>query len=251
MLHAKNEKEELSPAQESLLWQRLLHDRDDSVRQKLITHYLPLARKNAAILFARRPGSNLEFSDYMQWAVIGLLEAVDKYDPTQNASFATYASYRMRGAVLNGVEKTSERTAQYGFKKRIRRERLESLSKGETETPTSDLFMEMVDAAIGLALGYMLEDSGMYHHGDESSQHDDPYKCLEIKRLSERFRFVVEALPEKEKLVVQYHYFQGINFNVIATMLGVTKGRVSQIHSRALKLIRDAYKSLDQFDVKY
>jgi RNA polymerase sigma factor for flagellar operon FliA len=180
-----------------------------------------------------------------------LLEAVDKYDPTQNASFATYASYRIRGAVLNGVEKTSERTAQYGFKRRVRRERLESLSKGTTEAPQSDLFMEMVDAAIGLALGYMLEDSGMYHHGDEVAQHDDPYKCLEIKRLKERFRFVVEALPEKEKLVVQYHYFQGINFNVIADMLGVTKGRVSQIHSRALRLIRDAYKSLDQFDVKY
>jgi RNA polymerase sigma factor for flagellar operon FliA len=251
MPQATNTKPDLSCDEESRLWRRFIHEQDSSARLCLINHYLPLARKTAAILYARRPGNDLEFSDYMQYASVGLVEAVDKYDPANNASFATYASYRIRGAVLNGIEKTSERLAQYNFKRRIRRERAKSLSAGIPQKPGTDLFTEMVDVAIGLALGYMLEDSGMFHHGEEAAHRDDPYSCLEIKRLRERFQMVVEALPEKEKLVIKYHYYENINFNTIASILNVTKGRISQIHSRALLLMREAYGSLNQFDVKY
>ena len=251
MRQADNNNQNLPADEENRLWQQLVERRDYSARLRLINHYLPLARKTSAILFARRPSSDLEFADYMQYATLGLLEAIDKYDPTKNASFTTYASYRIRGAVLNGIEKTSERTAQYSFKRRIKRERLESLSTDVSHELSADLFVEMVDVAVGLALGYMLEDSGMYHHGDETARQDDPYRCLEISRIRERFQLIVEALPEKEQLIIKYHYYENINFNVIANILGITKGRVSQLHSRALILMREAYASLNQFDVKY
>lgn len=241
-----------SPADgEDELWKKFIQQRDDAARHALINHYLPLARKISAILFSRRPGNDLEFADYMQCAVLGLIEAVDKYDPTKNASFPTYASYRIRGSILNGIEKTNERTAQHNFRKRVRRERLESLAGTISNKSNSDLFIEMVDVAVGLALGYMLEDSGMYHHDDNVTHQQDPYSCLEMSRIRERFQMVVEALPEKEQLVIKYHYYQNMSFTVVADVLGLTKGRVSQIHSRALILLREAYGSLNQFDVKY
>ena len=240
----------LTVGEEATLWRRFIEEQDKTARLALIEHYLDTARIIAAKLYAHRPGSELEFSDYMQYATVGLLEAIDKYDPSRTASFRTFAGYRIHGAVLNGIGKISEKLQQGAFVRRLRQERAASLKKEVKGDAKGDLFYEMVDVAIGLALGYMLEDSGMFL--DETKKiAGDPYHCYELKLLQERILPIVDALPDRERLVIRYHYYQYVDFKDIGQVLGISTGRVSQIHARALTLIRQAYESLNQFDVSY
>jgi len=230
------------------LWRAFRLEGNDAARMELADHYLPLARRIAASLFVRRIGNELEFADYMQYASVGLLEALEKYDPDLGAAFETYATYRIRGAVLNGIEQGSERLAQNEYRKQLRKERIDSLGNDAHSLEEPELFQMLVDVTVGLALGYMLEDSGLT--GTAEKCVPDPYESYEIRRITENLRVVVEALPDRERMIIRQHYFESISFNVIAKLLGISKGRVSQIHARALLLIRDAYGGLGNLDVR-
>jgi len=233
--------------EEVSLWHRYVSTRDTEVREQLITRHLDTARKIAASLYANRINNTIDFSDYLQYARLGLIEAVDRFDPAHRASFTTFATYRIRGSILNGVEKATEKAAQHAQRKRAQRERVKSVREGADHP--SDAFSSMVDVAISLALGYLLEESGIWRPGNEDPG-ADPYRSLELKRLAERMGLIVQALPEREQLIIRYHYFQQMEFVAIGDVLGISKVRVSQLHARALKLIRDAYQALDRFDVR-
>ena len=84
--------------------------------------------------------------------------------------------------------------------------------------------------------------------GADTSQ--DPYRSVELDRVRARVHLLVDALPERERLIVQQHYFEHVEFQVIAEQLQVTKGRVAQLHARALRLIREGYESLAGFDLE-
>ncbi|WP_431256749.1 sigma-70 family RNA polymerase sigma factor [Roseateles chitinivorans] len=116
------------PADLSPLWRAR---RDDArSRDALVRHFLPYARMQAARLFAGRPGDELDFGDYFQFASVALTEAVDSYDPSREARFETYAAYRIRGAVLDGVASMSERQRQIATTREVRQARLKALLRG-------------------------------------------------------------------------------------------------------------------------
>src|SRR5262245_12196656 len=94
------------------LWARFRHSRELTLRGRLIERYLPLARAAAARYYRLRPDDSVSFEDYLQYARIGLVEAIDDYDPGREASFETYSSYRIRGALLNGLTRESEIAAK-------------------------------------------------------------------------------------------------------------------------------------------
>jgi RNA polymerase sigma factor for flagellar operon FliA len=129
------------------------------------------------------------------------------------------------------------------------RDRVESIGEGFTKNQDARLFKDMVQAAIGLAFGYLLEDAQL--NTAPEGQQDNPYKQLEVNRLKARLQAIVDRLPEKEGIVIRYHYFEHHNFSEIATLMKLTKGRVSQLHSRALVMIREAYEEADNFNVSY
>lgn len=247
MIEGRQTERDAASEDEAGLWLRYVSTRDTGLREQLIHRYLETAKRIAATLYANRVNNTVDFSDYLQYARLGLIEAVDRYDPGHNASFATYATYRIRGSILNGVEKATEKAAQHAQRQRALRERSKSVRDG-LDRPI-DAFSDMVDVAISLALGYLLEESGIWRPANED-QAADPYRSLEIKRLVERMGLIVKALPEREQLIVRYHYFEQMEFVAISELLGVSKGRVSQLHSRALKLIREAYRELDRFDLR-
>jgi RNA polymerase sigma factor for flagellar operon FliA len=230
------------------LWQLFAQSRDPRTRARLVQRHLEFAKRIAASLYAHRADDTVEFEDYLQYARVGLIEAVDRYDPEREASFGTYATYRVRGAVLNGVEKSTEKAAQRVHRHRFWRERVESLRAEPASPRKRDLFEEVADAAIALALGYVLEDSGLWR-AENADRGTDPYRSFELKRLGERFALIVEALPERERAIVKFHYFDHMEFNVIAAAMGISRGRVSQLHSRALQLLRESYQSLGNLDV--
>src|SRR6266480_421439 len=226
--------------EEAALWRRYLEDRAPALRAKLISRYLPTAHKLAAYTYSRRGPQAPEFADYLQWARLGMIEALDRYDPKREASFTTFASYRIRGAILNGLERASEGAAQYAYRKQIERERLDSVVEGVDKAP--EALEELVEVTIGLTLGFALEDSEL----SAEPETVDPYRVLELKRLRERLLLIVEALPEREKQIVKWHYFEHMDFKLIGLAFHLSKGRISQLHARALKLIREGLRSIDR-----
>jgi len=181
------------------------------------------------------------------------LEAIDRFDPSRGeASFATFAGYRIRGSILNGLEKATEASAQSAHRRRFRlRERTQSLGQLSGEDPHRHRaldFAGMVDMAILLAMGYVLEDSGQWNPAG-ADKSNDPYRSVQLERLRTRLKRLVDVLPERERAIVCYHYYEHMEFQDIGAMLGISKGRVSQLHARALQLIREGNESLDEFEL--
>ena len=228
---------------ETALWRRLAERRDGETRNTLIEHHLPLARTIAATLFARRGPMVVEFMDYLQLATVGLIEAIDRYEPSRGVPFAAYAAPRVRGSVLNALAALSETYEQSGLRKRLHSDRADSFRDGFASRK-ADLYAGLADIAVGFALGYMLEGSGLLAPDE---QHDgyrqDFYRGVEQRQLVESLARLVAALPEQERRVIRYHYYQGLPFQEIALLFGVSKGRISQIHRQALQLIREAHNA--------
>jgi RNA polymerase sigma factor for flagellar operon FliA len=230
--------------EERRLWSAWREQRDAAARERLVHLHLDFARILAAKLYARRPTDDVEFAEYFQLASVGLLEAVDRYDPTLGASFRTYASHRIQGAVLSGLEALTERARQVALKRRLEQERLQSLKEaGDAgEARGGDAFRRLAAVAVGLALGFMLEDVGLFRHEDALSG-DNAYGNVELRQLLRRLQKLVSELPEREAKIIRHHYFQQVPFDEIAQQMSLTKGRVSQLHKRALQALRAGLES--------
>lgn len=255
------------PADLTPLWRTR---RDDArSRDALVRHFLPYARMQAARLFAGRPGDELDFGDYFQFASVALTEAVDSYDPSREARFETYAAYRIRGAVLDGVASMSERQRQIATTRELRQARLRSLLRGEgadeagdpgtppTSLPAPGTVLDasrdkpplfpkgtalerLSEAGLGLAIGLMLEGTGMIDPGpDEPAPAAQmPYARVEMRQQRERLLALMRQLPEPQRQVLEWHYLQGHPFDALAARVGLTKGRISQLHRAALDTLR-------------
>jgi RNA polymerase sigma factor FliA len=220
------------------LWQALHASQATEARERLIIRYSPFARAVASRLYGTRSDDSTPFDDYLQYARVGLIEALDRYDAELGASFETFSSYRIRGAILSGLTRETEVRAQRNHWRERTAERGESLVSGAFENPESVTLDEFVQLAVGLAIGLMLEDPA-----------SSPYGATELAQLRARARALVEELPPREREVMRRHYYEGQEFQEVAGVLKVTKGRVSQLHSRALERLRigmDAKPKLDK-----
>ena len=241
----------LGPEEERALWRRFREDADVSAREALLIHYLPFAKILAAKVYSGRHHDEFEFGEYVQYATVGLLESVSRFDPARGVKFKTFAGRRIIGSILNGLEHLSEKQQQISFRKRLASERLESIRGRQPDGSNPDeLFSYLAQVAVGLALGYILEDSGMYQRRNGSYMNNG-YEAIETEQLQERMRNLVEKLPERERRVIKYHYMNHVPFEEIADILGVTKGRISQIHKHAVDLLRQAMKEVRSCDIAW
>lgn len=236
-------------------------------REQLVLHYLPFARTLAASLYRGRVHSEIDFDEYLQWARLGLMESVDRYEPCQGAQFKTYAAHRIRGAMLNGLEVASERNQQAIARKRLIASRLESVKahaldaiaqqspavhpgtvRGRAKERESTLLAYLAEVGIGIALGVMLEDTGMLSAESEggeratAAQIPSPevlyFRKTEMQHWQQQLREAINRLVSSESRVIRYHYQQGLPFEEIAAMLGVSRSRVSQLHRQGLTSLR-------------
>lgn len=227
---------------EQLLWQRYAASRELDDRDRLVTRYGELARMFAARLFAARQVAGLEFSDFQQYALLGLIEAIERFDSSRGATFTTYATYRIRGAILSGIEKYTEQQQQIAHRSRLRTERKRALTESVVAEIT-DPFLQLAEIAIGSAIGLMLENSLMYQSHDVAYEHNI-YHRREVADLSRVLSEMVDTLSESERKVVRYHYFQQMPFDEIASRLALSKGRISQLHRQALSHLQLNYDAL-------
>lgn len=228
-------------AAEQVLWQRHLEQHDPVAREELILLHLPYARAVAAGLYRQHVHHEVDLQEYVQWATLGLIEALDRYDPARGAQFKTYAHARMKGAVRNGLEHISERQEQISLHRKLASERL-AAAQGErclvdASRASSGLIGTMAEISAGLILSFMLDDTGMLDTPGQALP-DGCYESVAFKHEQQRLHHLIALLTPREQSVVRLHDLQGLTYEDIAQSLGITKGRVSQLHEQALTRLR-------------
>jgi RNA polymerase sigma factor FliA len=219
---------------------------EDAQVASLVLKHLPLVRALAGRLFRLRWDNSVPFDEYCQMGSVGLLEAAHRFDPAHGAQFSTFASWRITGAILNGLEHLTEVHQQRSARRRDRSERIVSLSEttvsgADENTSAAAALARLSEVAVGLAVGFMLEDTGMFCAGDEVT-HRDGYAHLATAQLALRLRRAVEALPAPEQAVVRGHYYEHRAFVELAEGMQLSKGRISQLHRRGVELLRAALR---------
>jgi RNA polymerase sigma factor for flagellar operon FliA len=218
------------------LWSEWCQTRALYLRDRLIEYYLPLARMVAGKLYRLRVQGGVQFDDYLQYARIGLIESVERFDPARGTPFRAFAFHRIRGAILNGIARESELAAQREASRRVGQERRESLLSGLSRSVERASLDDLVDLTIGIALGVLLE-GGEESVVDETPQ-ANPYLATEILQLRRLTRIAVERLPEREREIIRVHYYEHKEFREMAQALSLSAGRISQLHARAIRQLR-------------
>ena len=206
--------------------------------------HLPLVRAIAARLYRARWNDALAFEEYVQMGAIGLLEAARRFVARRGVPFGAFASWRIAGAILNGLERATEQHQQLVARRRWGAERLSSLG-ADGPAPSEPLELRLAAlarVAVGLAVGFMLEGSGMYCGGGESTARDGS-TVLADRQLGRQLRDAVRGLPAPERRVLEEHYFEHRPFADIAAALHLTRGRVSQLHRRGIDRLRDRLRT--------
>lgn len=247
-------------AVEGELWALWRSQGDAHARQTLIERHLPYARTVAARYYARRVHDEIEFADYFQLASLAMVESVDRYLPDQGAQFRTFAAHRMHGAILDGLEKLTEKQQQIAVRRRLERERLEAAKLGARErvegvraqrAREDKLFAYLAEVGIGLALSVLLEETGMIDRDAEGAATDaeQPYRRMEMTQVKNRLSAQVETLPPDQRSVLQSHYQEDQSFADIALRMNLSRSRVSQLHSQAIDALRHALAGCQLCDV--
>jgi len=222
-------------------------------RDALITESLPLIKHIAHRVATRLP-SNIELQDLINAGVLGLLDAIDKFEPERNVKFKTYAEVRIRGAILDSLRNLD--WAPRSLRKKSRdlertyAELSQKLGRPATDEEMSEAmgeqledFYALVDQLHGLTIGSFEnisdgEDSESYlnYYPDDGS--NDPYAKFENNELTRLLIGAIEDLPEKERLVLSLYYYEEFTMKEIGALLGVNESRVSQLHTKAMLRLR-------------
>lgn len=215
----------------------------------LLDEYLPLVRRQALSMQVRLPAS-VELDDLIQAGTVGLLEAVGRFDASQGASFTTFASQRIRGAMLDELRsrdwlpRSVRRNARMVDEAVRRLEQQLGRAAEENEIAT-ELGMELEeyrqllsDTNSGNLLPFeMLLEEGA-EPGVEDTSQDTPLQQFLDGEKRDQLVAGIEALPEREKLLMALYYQEELNLKEIGAVLGVTESRVSQLHSQAVSRLR-------------
>ena len=238
------------PGEERELWDacREGSGSDDAAvaaRQALFSRYLPVARRVAWRFKRDHAAMSVEIAELVQLASVGLLEAIDRFKPELAVPFRYYCTRRIAGAIAEGIGKLSEVNQQITTRRRMERERLRSLREQGREPQSLDEKLKLIgEIAAELAVGIMLEDSAMYV-ADERDPAKDAYETLAWKQAIRHVVQTLEGLPERDRSIVRLHYLEGVPFEQIARLMGLSKGRISQLHKQALGLLRKRLSAVE------
>lgn len=226
-------------------------------RNSAIERYGPMVRRLAMQLIARLP-ANVELDDLVQAGMIGLLDAMSRFESDRGAQFETFATQRVRGAMLDELRgsdwlprsvRRNQRTIESAIhraEQRLGRSPGEAEIAGELAIPLAE-YQQLLDRARGAQLVHLddFDDPDSEERALErtlASKAAEPHEVLGDLRFREALVAAIEKLPEREQLVMGMYYEQEMNLKEIGAVLGVTESRISQLHSQAVARLRTQMK---------
>ncbi len=238
-------------------------------KNRLVVEYSPLIKFIAQKIASRLP-ANIELDDLISSGVIGLMDAIDKWDPTRDNKFKTYAEFRIRGAILD------ELRAQDWVPRSIR-DKAKVLDKAIVQLE-AELGRIATDEEISKALNISvdeyhdlinqvrpvsllsIDEAQAFSNTDkksilnllEGTKLHNPHTQYNLKIVKNYITTAIEELPERQRLVLSLYYYEDLNLKEIGKVLRVTESRVSQLHAQAVTRLRNKlsqYLLNDEVDV--
>jgi len=233
---------------------------DASWQERMVLQYIPLSKYIASRLALRLP-SHISQDDLISSGIIGLIDAIRKFDPNKNISFKTYAEFRIKGAILDELRSLDWTPRSVRRKARLIEDAYAKLQKtlgrsAEPEEVAEALGLEMkkfyhlLDEAKVVSmveLEKLWKPSSASAELAENEVPDilpdetvrDPFTAVHFSRLQEALKRSIEALPDKEKLLISFYYYEELTMKEIGQIMGRTESRISQLHARVILRLRD------------
>jgi RNA polymerase sigma factor for flagellar operon FliA len=223
-----------------------------SDKDQCLTEHAHLVKRIAHQMMAKLPYS-VQIDDIIQAGMMGLLDAASRFDELHGAQFETYATQRIRGAMLDEL-RTADwlprslrrdmrriETAISQLQQKLGKPPLESEIAEHLEIPLAE-YQHMLQESRGAQLLYYEdfndEDQDDFFEHFESGKDADPMELLQDGRFREELVRAIDALPERERMVMGMIYEQDMNLSEIGAVMGVGESRISQLHSQAVARLR-------------
>ncbi len=241
----------------SLLWHEFKHTGEARLRERLILHYSPLVKYVAGRVGVGLP-SNVDQADFVSYGIFGLIDAIEKYDPDRETKFETYAISRIKGAIIDELRALDWIPRSVRQKAKAVEQAYASLEAKLNRTPS--------EAEVASEMGITLEElraifsqlsllnvaalDEMLHVNTENGETlslvdtledtgaEDPVAVAETRETRRLLANAINALPEREKMVVTLYYYESLTLAEIGNVLGVTESRACQIHTKAMLQLR-------------
>lgn len=242
-----------SPDDLKKLWTLYLKDRDLEIRNELLVEYVPLVKRVVSRLFQSTKAFN-EFDDLVSCGVLGLMDAMDRFDPAKGAQFETYAQTRIRGEVLDYMRSLDWAPVQMRIKIKKVSSAYDELSQAEGRMVTD----EEVSQYLGISQTDLHEIHTESHFLNvvrleemlfETTSEDIGFAAdneieinLEHDEFKQKLGMEIRKLTEKEQMVISLYYTDELTLKEIGSVLGLTESRVCQIHSSITAKLRGRMK---------
>lgn len=227
-------------------------NQNPAIREKIILEYAPLVKLVAGRL-SMYLGYNVEYEDLVSYGIFGLIDAIDKFDYTKSVKFETYASLRIRGAILDQIRKMDwiPRTIRQRQKQIDAVMRQIESEKGKVATDeeiaiglgiTNEEYVEWqskMKITNVISLNEFLEQGSEVPNTPTGSRHFImPEEAVEQEELKVMLMESLKLLTEKERKVIELYYYEDLTLKEISHVLEVTESRVSQLHTKALQKMK-------------
>jgi RNA polymerase sigma factor for flagellar operon FliA len=241
------------------LWRRYKDGGDDGARERLVVAYSPMVKFVAGRLGAGLP-SHVEDADLISYGLVGLIGAIERFEPERGIKFETFAMTRIRGAIIDELRSLDWvprsvrsrareiETAQAKLEHELQRAPTEAELASKlnmTEEELQSALLEIANSSVyALDELWTVSDSS----GDQVSLLDtiaddsaaDPQEALASTEVKDLLTEAIGGLPEREQLVVALYYYENLTLREIGEVLGVTESRVSQLHTKAVMRLKSS-----------
>jgi RNA polymerase sigma factor for flagellar operon FliA len=233
----------------------------NSSRDQLVLEYAPLIKYIAQKIAARLP-ANIELDDLMSSGVIGLMDAIEKYDAGRDNKFKTYAEFRIRGAILDELRAQDWVPRSVREKAKLLERCYSKLEQQKGRQATDDEIREELgisQAEYHELLGQVRSVSllsyddvshfskadkrALHGGGDGNAKSQTPYSEVNLAHVKKVIADAIRDLPEKQRLVLSLYYYEDLNLKEIGKVLDVTESRVSQLHTQAILRLKSKLKT--------
>jgi RNA polymerase sigma factor FliA len=239
------------------IWRRYKDDRDEKARERLVLAYAPLVKYVAGRMSSGLP-SHVEEADLISYGLLGLISAIERFEPEREIKFETYAIPRIRGAIidelraLDWVPRSVRARAREIERANIKLEhRLQRAPTDEEMASELEIDLdEFQDSLVQISNSTIAALDELWTvsdtSGDQVSLLDtlqdpgapDPARVADAADLKDRVADAIATLPEREKLVIALYYYENLTLREIGEVLGVTESRISQLHTKAVLRLR-------------
>ena len=235
------------------LWHKFKHEGDQDARNRLILAYAPLVKYVAGRMSSGLP-AHIEEADLISYGLLGLIGALERFDPSREIKFETYAIARIKGSIIDELRSLDWVPRSVRSKAREIEKVIALLETRLHRAPTDEeiareLGMEddefqtalsQISNTAIVALDELWAISGS--DGDTAALIDtiedpkarDPSRMLDVTEMKSRLAIAIDALPKREKIVIALYYYENLTLREIGEVLGVTESRISQLHTKAI-----------------